>query len=296
VQYVFLNGVICPKSDAHISPDDRGFRFGDGVFESFPIIQGLPYLWEAHFMRLSEGLQALHITTERIHMLLPALITLIQRNKCHYGVGRIIISRGCGSKGYYPIANSPTLYMETSNDAPTIISEPPIAAIRLHLSQWQRWQPSHLPSHVKLTQGITPTLARIEAAEYGAEEALLLNQDGHIAEAASGNLIWQQQGVLFTPALSTGAVAGTMRNRLLTHFPQLITEVSAPFTMLQQADALIMTNALQGAVPVKEILHHHAFTQSEALANRCAEWIAQDILHEFSQLQTKLIAEGIINA
>jgi aminodeoxychorismate lyase len=290
---VFLNGAIIPKHQALISVDDRGFRFGDGVFETLPVIQGAPYLWEQHLARLQEGLEALRIEVD-ISAFIEPFLTLIAHNHIGDGVGRILVTRGIGSKGYLPTGNAATIYMEIVPDIPLIVNDTLPAPLQLWRSEWRRFAPSVLPSSVKLMQGVNATLARMEAQAHQCDEALLLSTEGHIAEAASGNLFWCKDDTLYTPSLSTGCVAGTMRARLMQISEMPVQEVQASLAELSGASAMMMTNALQGIVPVGSILNESLFfPASEALANRCRKWVQEDIVENIAAFQQKMIAAGL---
>ena len=267
-----------PRAQALISPDDRGFRFGDGIFETIAITSSQLYLWDAHLTRLQDGLALLHIRADTSN-LREQVTHLITRNAITEGMCRIMITRGAGSQGYLPThSGQPTIYIETlPTSQPIATSSPPIS---LWVSQWQRFAPDMLPTHTKIMQGMNATLARMEAAEHGCDEALLLSADGKVSEAASGNLFWLRDDILHTPALSTGALKGTMRGRLMELWPDTLIECTEPLGALRDADALIMTNAVRGAVAVKSLTHAAAiqhFEHSEDLAAHCNALIQKDI-------------------
>lgn len=283
---VSLNGVLQPRSSVCIRPDDRAFRFGDGVFETLPVIGGQPYLWEAHLARLHEGLHILGIEASTDHVR-GDLDLILARDEVKDAVARILISRGEGSAGYLPTHQSaPLVLLEVSYTTPAIARLPEVPVpLRLCVSPWRRIPPACLPAQTKLMQGVNPTLSRLHAARCGFDEALSLSVEGYIAEASSANVFWEDaHGTLHTPALATGALAGTMRARLMQILaPEMsVREVCAPLEALENARALILTNALGAAMPASSLTLEdgriYAFERSEALAARCNERIHADTM------------------
>jgi branched-subunit amino acid aminotransferase/4-amino-4-deoxychorismate lyase len=129
-----------------------------------------------------------------------------------------------------------------------------LAPARLWVSAWQRVLPTQLPSQFKLAQGITSTLALLEAATHTADEALLLNPHGQIAEAASANIFWSKKGTLYTPSLATGCVRGSMRAVVMRLSPLPVVEEEASLAALAEADYVWLTNGRIGIRSVAEIL------------------------------------------
>ena len=244
---ICLNGTYVPSDQALIHVSDRGFRFGDGVFETIRLVNGTPYQWPLHLERLAQGLTALRIAMPTVDWK-SASQELIQRNRATNGFLRIAISRGMGSRGYLPDASTPTWVMEYL--PPTPMPEKPF---RLCLSQWRRAPLHVLPANAKLEQGANSTLALLEAHENNCDEALQLTTDAHLCETASANLFWIKGNTLYTPALTTGCVAGTTRNAVMRLSPLPWNEVHASINALQEADAIFITNARLGVWPIAEI-------------------------------------------
>ena len=248
--YAYVNGRLVRKSRAHLAIDDRGWRFGDGLFETIAIHHGVPYQWEFHCTRLRDGLAALAIPLPDLP-LAYIVKKLLHKNRQTSGFIRLSISRGVGSRGYRP---------HPANLAPSLVIESlrpmdgTLAPARLWVSAWQRVLPTQLPSQFKLAQGITSTLALLEAAQHEADEALLLNPHGQIAEAASANIFWSKKGTLYTPSLTTGCVRGSMRAVVMRLSPLSVVEVEAPLAALAEAECVWLTNGRIGIRSVAEIM------------------------------------------
>ena len=254
----------------HVS--ERATRFGDGLFETIRVESATPLHLSLHLKRLSDGLNALRIPTpaEDIASLCQQLIT---RNQLQQGMLRLSVSRGIGSVGYLPTGDHPpTVVIEVMARAET---PSPAAPITLWLSSTRRLSLASLPTQYKLAQGLNATLARIEAAEHGADEALLLSEAGMVSECSSANIFWLSNGVLHTPALTTGALAGITRARLIAGWDGQLRQGEFPLSSLMQAQAIIITNSLTGARAVARILPENTLFNSGQLAER-----ANKILHE----------------
>lgn len=234
-----VNGRFYAEGEPCLRADDRGFRFGDGVFETIPVHGGTIYLWDYHLERLKAGCAMLRMKPPPENLLNDAL-RLLRQNAMTDAMLRISISRGAGSKGYLPLNPSPTVVIET-------LPRPPASASgSLYLSAWRRPGPLSLPTHCKLAQGLNSTLARLEAEGAGCMDALQLSEAGHLAEASSANLFWLKDGVLHTPSLETGALAGVTRRRMLELSPWPVREDLYPLTALEAAEAVFVTNATFG--------------------------------------------------
>jgi branched-subunit amino acid aminotransferase/4-amino-4-deoxychorismate lyase len=273
MKYVFLNGRQVPEADALISVQDRGFRYGDGVFETIPVHDGIPYLWEYHRERLAGGLEALRIACDLQDMREHTLL-LLKANGVTEGLLRIQISRGSGSRGYLPSlpASPPTIVIETS-ERPA----PPPDAVTLWLSAVERIPPRALPTRHKLAQGLGSILARMEARDHGYFDALQLGEGGSVAEAGSANIFWRKDGTLFTPSLASGALAGVTRRRIIELSPYPVREGIWAMAHLKGADDVILTNAALGVIAVKKLQPEECSWPGTELARELNELRNQDI-------------------
>lgn len=244
-----LNGEFLPAEKALVPVTDRGFRFGDGVFETIRLERGRPYQWQLHLSRMQTGLAALRITPPTVDWRAIAS-ELITRNNASDGFLRLTITRGSGSKGYLPDAGiTPTWVMEYVPP-----SAPPTNPYKLWVSIIQRSPLSALPTNHKLNHGIASTLALLDARDNGCDEALMLSSNGKLCETASANLFWIKDGVLYTPALSTGCLAGTTRDAVLRLAPIPTQEVVAEIDALATAEAVFLTNTRLGIWPVAALI------------------------------------------
>ncbi len=239
--YTAVDQEIIPSEEARIAVSSRAVRFGDGVFETLRIDEGVPYQWDIHLDRLAQGLHALRIDMD-VRSLKPIARMLLQKNQLRDGFLRIAISRGGASEGYRPLsARQPHCIIETMPPRP--VDDTPCS---LYISEFQRPSFACMPANAKLSSAVMNTLALLEAADRGCEDALIFSASGHIAETASANLFWLKGENLFTPSLETGCVAGTTRAAIIRLWPGEVYEVMQPLTSLEDADALMLCNVRHG--------------------------------------------------
>lgn len=270
---MILNHQLVKAENAFISADDRGFRYGDGVFDTMRIHGGVPYQFDWHKQRLSAGLHALRIPCD-LTKLHDEVQALLQANQFKNGLLRIQVTRGRGGRGYLPEPNAiPTIIIETL-PAPTLSSSP--------VTLWQpadieKISPHALPIQYKLCQGINSTLARLRAHDEGCFDSLLLDANHHVCETSSANIFWLKERVTYTPSLSTGALEGATRANLLRISPYPVRQVEVPLETLKEAEAVVICNTAWGVLPVAQLMPHGYSWKSEAFAQKLTELLQQDI-------------------
>ncbi|MDB6065087.1 MAG: branched-chain amino acid aminotransferase [Pedosphaera sp.] len=209
---VFFNGRFVPEAQAVVSIFDRSFLYGDGLFETLRVHQGKLFRWAEHMERFRRGAEFLKIQVPfQEGDLRKQALQLIERNEMREALLRMTLSRGVGVRGYSPKgANSPALVMtmHAVQDMEGEGEKPP---------KWRAITASfRLPTNealalFKTCNKLPQIMARAEADDRGADEALLLNTDGEVVEASSSNLFWIRDGVVCTPPLTSGVLAGVTR-------------------------------------------------------------------------------------
>ena len=211
---VFLNGQFLPEEQAVVSVFDRGFLYGDGLFETMRVLNGNPFRWRQHWERLERGAQFLRIPVSFNPDALRAFAAqLIETNQMADALLRVAFSRGVGRPGYSPKgAQQPTLVM-SCHPAPVFDPQSPprwrlaTASVRL---------PAGEPlAEFKTANKLAQILARAEADAANADEALLRNTEGYMVEGASSNLFWIEHDTVCTPPLASGILAGVTRAMVL---------------------------------------------------------------------------------
>ena len=251
MNFVIINNRIVKEDQAFISVGERGFRFGDGVFETCRVVDEIIYNWETHFARLKSGLEAIKIKID-LYDLKNNCQKLIEKNSLKNGLIRIYISRGIGSLGYLPIPNLKPLIVIETLELPKLVASP----LKLFLSEITKISIKSLPVNYKLAQGLNSILARMQAVEKGFFDAVLLNENSEICETSGANIFWVKDNILYTSSEECGILLGTTRQKIIDLSPIKIVKVRAKIDELLNADEVFITNASFGVIAVDQFMEN----------------------------------------
>jgi branched-chain amino acid aminotransferase len=253
----YVDGEWTPAEEARIPVLDHGLLYGDGVFEGIRVYSGRPFLLDAHLDRLAASARAIVLELPAERAAIAALChEAAQRAGLDDGYLRLVVTRGAGALGVSP---------HTCARAGLIVIAAPLTlypperyrdGVRLITSSLRRSASDALPPQVKSLNYLTSVLASIEARRQGADEAVLLNAQGLIAECTADNLFLVSRGRVLTPAVASGALAGITRALVMRLLRDLEVEaVEAPLTPADAwtADELFLTGTGAEIVPVCEI-------------------------------------------
>src|ERR1700731_2192453 len=209
---IYIDGKFYSEANAKVSVFDHGLLYGDGIFEGIRFYNGRVFRLEEHLERLWDSARSicLEIPMGRGEMT-EALLETIRRNDLREGYIRLIVTRGVGNLGLNPaqckrpsviiIATTIVLYpKEVCEKGLTVVT----CATR-------RTGAAALNPAVKSLNYLNNVMARIEANLAGADEALMLNEAGHVAECTADNVFIIKRGQVFTPPISAGALRGITR-------------------------------------------------------------------------------------
>lgn len=234
---LWLNGVLCAPEAARISPDDRGLLLGDGLFETIRLAGGRPLRLARHLARLRDGARLLAIPVPYDDAAIAAAIAaLAAADQVMEAALRLTLTRGPAPRGLLPpAAPTPTLLI-TAGPLPSA------GPVRMVVSTLTRRNEVSPLSRIKSLNYLDGVLARQEAARHGADDALLLNSRGAIAEATAATLFLRRGGRLLTPPVSDGALPGVVRAVLMERCGA--TECTLLPGDVYAADAAFLTNSL----------------------------------------------------
>lgn len=208
---VFLNSQFVSDADARVSIFDRGFTYGDGLFETLRIYNGVPFRWGEHWKRLEHGADFLKIklpfsSTESFCL----VEQLLEKNQLREAVLRINVSRGTGPRGYsIEGADQPTFAM-------SVYAAPKNASSALKLmTSSLRLLENDPHAAFKHTNKLLQIAARTEAEAKSCNDALLLNTKAEIVETTTSNFFWINDNAVFTAPLHCGALPGITRSVVL---------------------------------------------------------------------------------
>jgi len=204
---VCLNGKMIDDETAHIAVNDRGFLLGDGVFETIAVRRGQAKRLNAHLARLRHDASVIGLALPWPDTTLMSLIERVAHaNDLTEAVVRVTVSRGPAARGLLPPATPEPTLLITASAMPDL-SEP----VRVIISTVTR-RNEHSPlSRIKNLNYLDNILARQDAAQKNADDAILLNTVGRVAESTVANVFALIDGGLVTPPLSDGALPGVMR-------------------------------------------------------------------------------------
>jgi branched-chain amino acid aminotransferase len=249
---VFLNGKFLPEAEAVIPINDRGFLLGDGLFETLRVINGRPFRMAQHLERLTRGLDFVKIKLPFTPKELQKFAAeLIERNQLPDAILRLTITRGPAPRGYSTKNSGPPTVLMTLSPLPAANPDEPL--------QWSlvtspfRVPASDALASFKTTSKMLHILARADAEERGADEALLLNTNGEAAEAAGGNLFWVYRERICTVPTGRGVLPGITRAIVLEICQSLGFETNKRVVkpeMLRNAEGIFITTSSFGIVPV----------------------------------------------
>ena len=244
---------LVPGDEASVSPLDRGFQYGDGVFETLRAEEGKVFFIEAHLERMLSGLGALGIdlpdAAERAREGLAAVLGRLGPEGA--ATLKVIVTRGAGPAGPSTLGSQSPGVIVTGSPDPR---ERP-ASMRAVTSGVVRNERSVL-SRVKSLNYLDMILARAEAERRGAEEAIVLNTRGRVAEASAANVFVARGGRLLTPPVEDGCLPGIVRAEIIRLARSLEVELAIASLSAEEvafADEAFLTNSRIGVVPLVEL-------------------------------------------
>lgn len=254
---IYIDGQFYPKSEAKVSVFDHGFLYGDGVFEGIRAYNGRVFRCEDHINRLYEGAKAIKLTIPMSkEELTEAMLETIRRNKLKDSYIRLVVSRGAGDLGLSPDkCPKPTVVIIADTIAiyPPEMYENGLTAIT---ASTRRNSPASLDPQIKSLNYLNNILAKIEANRVGAAEAILLNQNGLVAECTGDNVFIVKDGVVITPPIYVGALNGITRRVVIGIVKRLgIPFEEKEFTLynLYSADECFFTGTAAEVIAVTKV-------------------------------------------
>lgn len=252
--YIYINGDYLPENEVKISPFDHGFLYGLGVFETFRIYDGHPFLLDDHFQRLAKGAKELNIELKLEKQDVEvALLNLLTLNNLKDAYVRLNISAGEAPIG---------LQTEAYTNPNVIIFIKPISsslpktkkATFLKIARNSPEGKERLKSHHYLNN----ILGKREISDLN-QEGIFLSDKGHVAEGIVSNIFWAKDGQVFTPSLNTGILNGITRQFVLKMLKRNNITFQEGFYFpsdVIEADEVFITNSIQEIVLITSLNEH----------------------------------------
>jgi len=254
-EIVYLNGSLMPLSQARLSPLDYGFLYGYGLFETMRAYSGRIFRLERHLARLSRSAKLLGIDLESIPDLEKALYNTLQANNLSHARIRLTLSGGEGEPLPDLVIRVPTVLIvaRSYTPYPRQVYKQGFKAI---VSRIRRNTQSPA-SAMKSLNYLDNLLARQEAKLAGADEAILLNEQGFLAEGSMSNIFLVSGNALLTPSEDSGILPGITRGVVLEELAPSLgmkkIERKIALKELLQADEAFFTNSLIEIMPLTQV-------------------------------------------
>jgi len=255
--FASVNGAVTPAAEARVSVLDNGFTFGDSVYETLRTYGGRPFHLDRHLARLRRSAGRLAIAIPQADSVLAAwLDALLARAGNAESYVRLIVSRGVGDISYhFDRISGPTVVMAVKPYDPLPAASYSegiaVAVVAVRRNPKQALDPA-----IKSCNLLNNILAVREAQAKGAQEAILLNLRGEVAEGASSNVFVVKHGTVLTPPLSAGILPGITRDVILERGAGLglaMREETLQVADLLGADEAFITSTLKEAAPVRSV-------------------------------------------
>ncbi len=254
---IYIDGKFYAKDDAKISVFDHGLLYGDGIFEGIRAYNGRVFLLREHLERLYDSAKAILLTIPMtIDELQEATLETCRRSKIQNGYIRLVVTRGTGDLGLSPdkcpkatifiIAATIQLYPEKYYRE----------GLKVNTAATQRISPAALSPAVKSLNYLNNIMAKIEGNQAGAQESIMLNHEGYVAECTGDNIFVIKKGEVFTPPIHAGALGGITRRvafDLCRTLGKEIKELQLTRYDLFVADEIFLTGTGAELVPVADV-------------------------------------------
>ncbi len=210
---IWLDGKIVPREEAKVSVFDHGLLYGDGIFEGIRSYNGRIFRLDEHLERFYKSGRAIMLRIPlSLNELEEAIIETLRANNLKDAYIRLVATRGVGDLGLDPVkCPSPTIFIIASKIQlyPLELSEKGLSLVTVPT---RRNDVESLNPAIKSLNYLNNILAKIEATNAGAAEALMLNRDGYVAECSGDNIFIVENGTIFTPPISAGTLEGITRD------------------------------------------------------------------------------------
>ena len=253
---IFLNGKIIPDTDGNISSGDRGFLYGDGIYETLRSYKGIPFKLYEHLERMRHSAKQLRISFDYTNEDIDGWIKeLFKKNRSQDAYIRITLSRGTGGG---------RLQMDDNIEPTTMVQVKPLTpydrrlyeeGMSLVVSNYKRSTSCPISCH-KTTNLLKSIMMKEEANKRSADEAIIVNTDEYVTECVVSNIFFVNNGRVVTPSLNTNILPGITRRTVL----DICKESSIPageecfkVETLLNADEVFITNSLMEIMPVSKI-------------------------------------------
>jgi branched-chain amino acid aminotransferase len=209
---IWLDGKLVDEADARISVFDHGLLYGDGVFEGIRVYSRKIFELEAHIKRLYQSAKVIRLAVPISQSkLISAIEKTVEANGVVDGYIRLVVTRGVGNLGLNPFVCEKSIIFIIADNIQLYPEELYETGMKVISATTVRNHPLAIPPQVKSLNYLNNILAKIEALDSNAPEAIMYNHEGYVAEATGDNVFIVRNGVIYTPPVEAGALEGITR-------------------------------------------------------------------------------------
>lgn len=256
-QWIFVNDQFVKKDEAVISVYDHGFLYGDGVFEGIRVYSGNVFRLKEHLNRLYESAHSIMLeipyTEEEFTEI---IVNTVKRNKLYSAYIRVVVSRGAGNLGLDP--------RNCARPSVIVIAEPLAiygeelykTGLKMASVATRRNRPDVLSPQVKSLNYLNNIAVKLESIQAGADEALMMNDQGYVTEGSSDNIFIVKNEAIKTPPVYLGALEGITRNVIIELAKEKGYQIEeTPFTRhdVYTADEVFLTGTAAEVIAVVDV-------------------------------------------
>jgi len=210
---IYIDGVFYPEADAKISVFDHGLLYGDGIFEGIRFYNGRVFRLEEHLERLWDSAKAIRLTIPiTLDEMREATLETIRQNNLTDGYIRLLVTRGKGNLGLSPDRCPKAAVIIIADKIQLYPVEKYAQGMVMVTCATRRAAPAALLPAVKSLNYLNNVMAKVEATHAGADEGLMLNEQGYVSECTGDNIFVIKKGAVTTPPVYAGALCGITRN------------------------------------------------------------------------------------
>ena len=257
---ISIDGKLVTNEDARVSVLDHGFLYGDGIFEGIRIYAGRVFRLDDHLRRLAASARALHLEIPGgVAGARAALLITAEAAGAPEAYVRLIVSRGDGALGVDPASCPRARIVCIVDEVELFPEERALRGVDLVTASLRKPGPDVLDPRVKSLNYLNSVLAKAEARRRGADDALVLNASGAVAEASGANVFVLRQGWLSTPPATDGALEGITRATVLELGGELgLPARERPLGRIDflDADEAFLTGTGAKVVPIRSLDGH----------------------------------------
>ena len=251
---IWLDGNLVDEAEAKVSVFDHGLLYGDGVFEGIRFYNGRVFRLDEHIRRLFDSSRAILLELPWSQEQVRAFTCeTVAANGLNDGYIRLVATRGAGGLGLNPyLCEKPTMFIIAST-IQLYPEEHYINGLSIITCATRRPSPAALMPQVKSLNYLNNIMAKVEAIQANALEAVMLNEQGYVAECTGDNLFLVKNGTLFTPLISDGALDGITRSVII----EIAASLGVPFLErsltrydIFTADECFLTGTAAEVIPV----------------------------------------------